>query len=201
MVNRDMLVLASGSPRRKKMFEELGLPVDIVPSDIEERRDKDESPEEFARRAAWDKARNVAERLWNAGRRPWVVGADTIVVLEDDVLMKPKNAFEARAMLRRLSGRTHVVITGWVVGRYGGPWMMEHAATSVTFHALTEEQISAYVATDEGMDKAGAYAIQGIGVFLVDRIDGNYFNVVGLPVSHVVRALLELGALPTFPLS
>ncbi|MCU0664958.1 MAG: Maf family protein [Myxococcota bacterium] len=200
MVKQDTLVLASVSPRRKRMFEELGLPIEIIPSDVVERRDKDESPEDFARRAAWDKARAVAERLWNAGRRPWLVGADTIVVLGDDVLMKPKDAFEAKAMLRKLSGRTHTVVTGWVAGRYGGPWMMEHAQTAVTFHDLSEAQIAAYVATDEGMDKAGAYAIQGIGVFLVDRINGDYFNVVGLPISRVVRALVEIGALPAFPL-
>lgn len=200
MTNKDKLVLASASPRRMQMFAEIGLDVEVMPADIEERRADDESPEDFARRAAWDKARAVAERLWNSGQRRWVVGADTIVVLREEVLMKPRDAFEARSMLRKLSGRTHTVITGWVVGRYGGPWMVEHACTDVTFHDLTEEQISAYVATDEGMDKAGAYAIQGIGVFLVDRIDGNYFNVVGLPISYVVRALIEVGALPAFPL-
>ncbi len=194
------IVLASGSPRRRRMFADLQLPFEVIPADIDERMNEDEKPAEFARRAAEEKGRAVAEQLRAAGKEPWIVAADTVVVLGDEVLIKPRDPGDAKAMLQKLSGRTHTVITGWTVGRESQSWRVEHAETSVTFHALTQRQIDDYVATGEGMDKAGAYAIQGIGAFLVDRIEGNYYNVVGLPISHVVRALLRVGAIPTFPM-
>jgi len=103
-------------------------------------------------------------------------------------------------MLRRLSGKTHTVITGWAVGRHQGDWIAQHAETRVSFHELAATEIDAYVATGEGLDKAGSYAIQGVGAYLVDRIDGDYFNVVGLPIARVLRAMIEVGALPGYPL-
>ncbi|MCP4599478.1 MAG: septum formation protein Maf [Proteobacteria bacterium] len=195
------IILASASPRRRKMFKDLGLEFEVIPAQIEEQIEPDEKPEAFTRRVAEEKARAVAERLKPEGRNNWIVGADTVVVLDGEVLQKPKSADQAHTMLSKLSGRTHTVVTGWTLGRNSGPWIVEHAETSVTFHKLNIEQIDGYVVTGEGMDKAGAYAIQGIGTFLVDRIDGNYFNVVGLPISHVVQALIQVGALPTFPVS
>jgi septum formation protein len=192
------IVLASTSPRRRRMFEEMGIPFEIVAPDIDESMLPGEAPADFALRAAGEKGLAVATALARAGRTPWIVAADTIVVLGDEVLVKPADRAASASMLRRLSGREHTVITGWVVGRHPGPWIARRTETRVWFHALTEAQIEAYGATGDGMDKAGAYAVQGIGAFLVARIDGDYFNVVGLPISLVVRALVEVGALPGF---
>lgn len=200
MSDSPKIVLASRSPRRERLLTELGLSFEVVPAAIDEIRAPGEAPAAFARRAAAEKAAAVAERLAAGGRRPWIIAADTVVVLGDDVLGKPEDAADARAMLGRLAGVTHTVITGYTVGRSGEAWRVAHEETAVTFHPLSPAEIAAYAATGEGMDKAGAYAIQGIGSFLVDRIDGDYFNVVGLPVSKVVRALVSAGALPPYPL-
>ena len=194
------IVLASQSPRRRALLEDLGIPFIQMPSNVDESRLDGELPRDFARRAAFEKGEDIRGRLEKEGKSPWIVSADTIVVLGDEVFFKPKNKAEARVMTARLSGRTHTVITGWAVIRSGIAPRVSHTETAVTFHRLTEAQIDGYVETGEGLDKAGAYAVQGIGTFLVEKIDGNYFNVVGLPVSHVVRALLEAGALPRYPL-
>jgi septum formation protein len=172
----------------------------VIPSDIEEARKEGESPARFAARAALEKGTEVMHRLEKAGDLPWIVSADTVVVLGDEILTKPSSREEAVSMTRRLSGRRHHVVTGWAVGRLGEPWHQEHEKTAVWFHALSDEQIQSYAASGEGMDKAGAYAIQGVGAFLVERIEGCYFNVVGLPVSRVVRALVGIGALPRYPI-
>lgn len=198
MKSAEPIVLASMSPRRKRIFEEMGIEIEVSPADIDEECDGKIDPVDFAVKTAAKKARTVAERLAEQGRRPWIVAADTIVVVENEVLGKPADAKEAKSMLSRLSGRTHTVITGWTVGVHLGEWVTGHSETAVTFHGLTKAQIEGYVATGEGADKAGAYAVQGIGAFLVDRIDGDYFNVVGLPVSRVVRALIDVGAVPAF---
>ncbi|MCP4196421.1 MAG: septum formation protein Maf [Proteobacteria bacterium] len=194
------IILASASPRRRRMFDDLGLPFEVIPADIDEEMKPTESPEAFVRRAAVEKGKAVAARLRAKGPNRWIVSADTIVVLGERVLCKPTGSVDARRMLSLLSGQTHKVITGWAVGRVEGSWTIKHHETRVTFHQLSQQQIANYVATGEGMDKAGAYAIQGIGTFLVDRIEGSYFNVVGLPISHVVRALIQVGALPTYPM-
>lgn len=195
------IVLASASPRRKRMFVDMGLNFEVVPANIDEDQRGDEAPSSFVRRVAEQKGESVARKLESEGRRPFVVAADTVVVIDDEVLCKPRSAREAREMLQRLSGRTHTVITGWCVGRVDELWQVNHGETAVTFYELSPAQIDGYVQTGEGMDKAGAYAIQKIGAFLVDRIDGNYFNVVGLPLSDVVRALEARGAIPVFPVS
>jgi len=192
------IVLASASPRRKQMFKDMGLPFEVIPADIDESIYPGETPVEFAVRTAGEKGMVVATRLAGDGQRPWIVSADTIVVLDDDILTKPTNSSDAQAMLRRLSGRTHIVVTGWAVGRHEDSWEARYTATDVTFHNLTEQQIDGYVASGEGADKAGSYAIQGIGAFLVKQVNGCYFNVVGLPISEVVRVLLERGALTEF---
>jgi septum formation protein len=199
MTEQAEIVLASASARRRRMFEEIGIGFEVVPADVDETMAAGEAPAEYALRAATDKARAVAAALAAGGRTPWIVAADTIVVLDGDVLTKPATRADAERMLGRLSGREHTVITGWVVGREGGPWIARCTETRVRFHSLNGAQIRGYAATGEGMDKAGAYAVQGLGAFLVERIEGDYYNVVGLPISLVVRALLELGALPGFP--
>ncbi len=182
------------------MFEDLGLSFEVIPADIDEKRQPSESPEDFVRRAAEEKGRAVAAQLRARGQNRWIVSADTVVVLGEKVLCKPIDREDARRMLSMLSGQTHRVITGWAVGQVEGSWRITYNLTWVTFHPLSGQQIENYVATGEGMDKAGAYAIQGMGTFLVDRIEGSYFNVVGLPISHVVRVLIEVGALPTYPI-
>lgn len=194
------IVLASSSPRRKALFEELRIPFVQMPSYIDELRKEGEPPSEFAERAALEKGEDVRCKLEKTGESPWIVSADTIVVLDDEVFCKPGNKDEARSMMTRLSGRTHKVITGWAVLKTHAPKRSFCTETKVTFHSLTKEQIDLYVKTEEGLDKAGAYAVQGIGTFLVERIEGNYFNVVGLPISLVIRTLLEAGALPRYPL-
>jgi septum formation protein len=141
---------------------------------------------------------HVAALLANNGRHPFIVAADTIVVLGDEVLMKPCDDLDAVRMLTALSGKTHVVITACAIGSHSIGFNASFEQTEVTFHKLTSEQIRGYVATGEGRDKAGAYAIQNIGAFLVDTIKGDYFNVVGLPISKVVRILMQMGALPEF---
>lgn len=193
------IVLASASPRRRQLLEGLKIPFQVMPARVEEQRKEGESPVTYARRAALEKGEEVLARLSKGGSSPWILSADTIVVLGDEVLQKPRDAGEARWMLARLSNHTHTVITAWALGRADREWRIRTAKTEVTFHDLSTEQMDRYVATGEGMDKAGAYAIQGVGAFLVDRIEGNYYNVVGLPVSHVLQALVTVGALTEFP--
>ena len=195
------IVLASASPRRKQLLAALGIAFDVIPSGIDEIRRPGEAPGDFAQRAALEKGIDVRDRLENENRTPWIISADTVVVLDDRVFFKPKTPQEAKEMLTELEGRTHKVITGWAVGKSGVPFRVKETETKVTFHPLSVTEIGHYVATGEGLDKAGAYAIQGIGAYLVDRIEGNYYNVVGLPVSYVVRTLKEVGALPYYPKS
>lgn len=199
MTGADPIVLASASPRRRKMLEEAGIRLEVIPAEVDETALPGETPDDFALRNAGEKALAVAARLAREGRRPWILAADTIVVLGDEVLQKPIDEDDAHQMLRRLSGRTHIVITGWTVGRHEASWIAHRESTRVTFHELGDEEIAGYVATGEGMDKAGAYAIQEIGAFLVSRVEGDYFNVVGLPISRVIRALVEVGALEGYP--
>jgi septum formation protein len=200
MSGENQIVLASASPRRRKLLADAGVSFEVIPADADEAMLPGEDPEDYAVRAAGEKGLVVAARLARDDRRPWILAADTVVVLDDAVLHKPADPDDARTMLERLSGRTHSVITGWTVGRHEATWIARREATHVTFHALSPEEIAGYVATGEGMDKAGAYAIQEIGAFLVSRVEGDYFNVVGLPVSRVIRALVEVGALERYPL-
>ncbi|NLN61530.1 MAG: septum formation protein Maf [Myxococcales bacterium] len=192
------IVLASASPRRKRMFEEMGIAIEVIAADIDETPLPNETPVSSAVRLAGEKALRVATQLAAQGRRPFVVGADTVVIVDDEVLGKPASDAEAERMLSRLSGRTHCVVTGYAVGRHQGEWHADFVRTDVRFHALSAAQITAYAACGEGRDKAGSYAIQGIGAFLVHSLVGDYFNVVGLPISRVVRELQRQGALPSF---
>jgi len=178
-------VLASKSPRRAEILRAAGLPFVVRPADVHEQRRGGESPSEYARRLAFDKAVAVESA---AGET--VLGADTIVVVEDVVLEKPNDARDARRMLALLSGRSHDVITG-ICLRRGPDCVVDSATTRVVFSQLTVEEIDTYVASGEPMDKAGAYAIQGLASKFIERIDGDYFNVVGLPVSLVYRYLSE----------
>jgi len=185
------LVLVSTSPRRNALLREAGIPFDAVaPRDVAEDFPPGEPPRETVTRHARAKARSVAADY--PGRL--LLGADTIVVLEGVVFGKPADEDEARAMLAFLQGRTHTVFTGLaVVDAAGRRELTDAEATDVTMRPLIVEEITAYVATGEPLDKAGAYAIQGRGALLVERIDGDYFNVVGLPLYRLSRMLASFG--------
>lgn len=176
------LVLASTSPRRRWLLEKLGRPFDVVGPDVDEVAHDGEAPDVFALRMADEKAGEVAVRRQEA----WMLAADTVVALDARALGKPRDAADAVAMLSALAGRAHTVFTGVALLRPGGA-LAEHAvfATPVVFRPLTRGEIEAYLATGEPFDRAGAYAIQGEGAHLVDRVEGSYTNVIGLPLPEV----------------
>ncbi len=188
------LILASASPRRAAVLRDAGVAFEAVSTSVDEARWPGERPEELVERLAEAKARAVAAGLANKAGPAIVVGADTEVVVDGRVLGKPTSAETARSMLRHLSGRVHGVITGLAVMRLpDGAARTEHETTLVTFAPLSEGEIEDYVASGEPFDKAGAYAIQGRGGRFVIRVEGCYFNVVGLPVARLYRILRELG--------
>ena len=180
------LLLASTSPQRKAILEQLKVPFDLVAPRYEEQTPPDADPLQVVREHARGKARSVADI---ADGRP-VVGVDTAVVLEDRIFGKPTNASDAEQMLEELSGKTHVVVSGLCLLTPG--WEdVEHEATQVSFRELTPRELGTYVAAGEWEGRAGAYAIQGRGASLVRFIDGDYLNVVGLPAALLVRLLAE----------
>ncbi|MBA2463243.1 MAG: septum formation protein Maf [Actinobacteria bacterium] len=180
------LLLASTSPQRRAILEQLGLPFDVVAPRYEEHDPPDADPVELVREHARGKARSVAGE---AGDRP-VLGVDTAVVLGNRIFGKPATATDAERMLEALAGRTHVVVSGLCLVTPG--WeLVEHESTGVTFRPLTPRDLAAYVAEGEWEGRAGGYAIQGRGAALVERIEGDYLNVVGLPAALLVRILAE----------
>jgi septum formation protein len=187
-----MLVLASGSPRRQELLRNAGIPFMVHPADIDETPFAGEFPRECAKRLAREKALTVHRH------RPqdYVLGADTVVVVNDAMLSKPRDPDDAARMLRLLSGRTHQVTTGVCLitpAGYGQLAVVEEdvfsETTVVTMRELSEEEINAYVTTGDSMDKAGAYGIQGIASRWIPRIEGDYNNVMGLPVAMVYERL------------
>ena len=178
------LTLASSSPRRRQLLEMLGISVRVVSPNVSEIRRPVETPVDYVERLAREKALAVPGRL--------VLGADTTVVVRDEILEKPVDAADALRMLRKLQGRTHQVVTS--IALVAGETI--HQATDVTnvvFRRLDDVFLEAYVATGEPMDKAGAYGIQGYGAALVERIDGDFFSVMGLPIRLVLELLDEAG--------
>jgi nucleoside triphosphate pyrophosphatase len=178
------LLLASTSPQRTAILHQLRVPHDVVAPEYEEHDPPDADPAELVRRHALEKARSVAAL---AGDRP-VLAVDTTVALDGRVYAKPANAEEAAEMLDALSGKTHAVVSGLCL-RTPAWEVVEHAETRVTFRALTPREIGFYVATGEWEGRAGGYAIQGLGSSLVDSVEGDYLNVVGLPGALLVRLL------------
>ena len=172
------LILGSRSPRRVKLLKEIDIEFKQVIPNLEEARNPGESPYEYARRLAEDKALLVAK---NTGDRQIVLGCDTIVVLNDQVLEKPSTAKEAFEILSSLAGNKHTVCTALALAEKNGIIASDYELTDVYFNKVTDRQINDYIATGEPMDKAGAYGIQGMGAFLVDRIAGQLDNVIGLP--------------------
>jgi len=184
-----ILVLASGSPRRRDLLEGAGVPFSVHPGDIDEKRATGEDAEEYTLRVARMKAAAVAGRL---APGTWVLAADTTVVLDGTVLGKPKNEADAAKMLRLLSGRRHRVLTAVVLAQAGGDEPFELVCeTGVWFRPLDAATIHEYLATGEPLDKAGAYGIQGHGAMLVSSIEGSYTNVVGLPLAETIQLLAE----------
>jgi septum formation protein len=182
------VILASSSPRRRELLRLVGITHDVVPADIDESYLRGETPIEHAERLARQKASVVAARSPDAV----TIGADTIVVVDGDVLGKPRDTAHATEMLRRLSGRSHRVITA-VAAVWQGATASAVEEVGVTFRPLSEREIAAYIATGEPMDKAGAYGIQGYGATVVERVDGDYFAVMGLALNRLVRLLERLG--------
>ncbi|MEM7583144.1 MAG: Maf family protein [Acidobacteriota bacterium] len=183
------LILASGSPRRREMLERLGVTFTVRSVDIDETPHAGEPPEPYVRRLAESKARAA-----RSDEHELVLAADTIVALEDQLLGKPRDEADARRMLRQLSGRSHRVLTGvavWDTATADPQVAVEH--TRVVFAPLSEDEIAWYAASGEPLDKAGAYAVQGLGALFVERLEGNYSNVVGLPLPLTYRLLREAG--------
>lgn len=186
------IILASGSPRRRQLLEQLGLSFTVQSSDVDESVEPGLSPAAMVEQLSLRKGQAVAERV---GPDSLVLAADTVVALGDAVLGKPQDRAKAVSMLTSLSGKTHQVYTG-VTLLGGGRRVTEHETTAVTFRSLSREEIVAYVDTGEPMDKAGAYGIQGYGALLVERLEGDYFNVMGLPLCRLGRMLAAFGVEP-----
>ena len=182
------MILASQSPRRRELLALVGIPHEVRPADIDETYLPGEPPRDHAERLAREKTAAIAAAEPDA----LVIGSDTIVVVDGDVLGKPAEPAEAERMIARLAGRTHTVMTGVAVA-WRGQTRSAVEEVDVTFHPLSAREIAEYVATREPMDKAGAYGIQGYGATIVARVDGDYFAVMGLPLQRLVRLLGELG--------
>jgi septum formation protein len=182
------VILASASPRRRELLALVGIAHDVRPADIDESLMPGETPVGHAERLARSKAHAVAECEPDAV----VIAADTIVVVDGDILGKPGGVEEAAAMLRRLSGRAHTVFTATAVAR-GARTESAVETVMVTFRALTGEEIEQYVSTGEPLDKAGAYGIQGYGATIVERVEGDYFSVMGLGLRRLVELLARVG--------
>ena len=182
------VILASASPRRRDLLTMIGITHEVIPADVDETYGAGEVPRAHAERLAREKASVLAARAPDAV----IIAADTIVVVDGDVLGKPRDADEAARMLRRLAGRTHTVFTAVAVAR-GAKLLSGVEEVGVTFRPLDDATITSYVATREPMDKAGAYGIQGYGAAIVERIDGDYFAVMGLAIGRMLALLRELG--------
>lgn len=196
------IVLASSSPRRRELLGALGVAFEVLPPAVDEQPLPSEEPAAFTLRAAQEKAKAAWRRLDMADGRPvLIIAADTVVVREGHILGKPADAAEAVCMLRSLAGREHAVITGVYLLLLGnGRTAREELyaiRTAVWFRELDEGEIRSYVSTGEAMDKAGAYAAQGIGCSLIRRVEGSYTNVVGLPLAEVAESLKRFG-IPLF---
>jgi len=188
------LILASASPRRRQLLQEAGVSFTVIPSNIKEVLLPGESPDDYALRVAREKAQEIAHR----SAESWILGADTIVEIDGQVLGKPQDMADGFRMLQLLSGRTHEVKTAFVILDSTGQIKAQQVVTSrVTFKPLSDTQIREYLLTGEPFDKAGAYAVQGLGSVLIETVEGSYTNVVGLPVEEVLAALHTLGALST----
>lgn len=186
------LILASASPRRKELLRLAGLTFKTIPADVDENHLAGESPRQHVKRLSRDKAMAVA------GKHPkaWVLGADTIVVVDRDILGKPANQTQAKNMLAKLSGREHQVLTGFTVAHgASGVVRTQVVESRVRFKVIEPDEMTWYVNSDEPYDKAGGYAVQGKGAYLIQSIRGSYTNVIGLPLCETLETLKELGVI------
>jgi septum formation protein len=187
-----LLILASKSPRRRYLLEQAGINFLVIPSSIDEAKIPLCSPETYVRILSEAKADDISKKY----PEKWVIGADTFVLKNKDILGKPGSTDDARTMLKQLSGQTHQVLTGYAICcKAKNRMFSETVKTDVLFKHLTREEIEWYIHTKEPFDKAGSYAIQGLGTFLVKSINGSYTNVVGLPVCEVIEFLLKEGVI------
>lgn len=190
IIKKPGIILASNSPRRRELLGMAGIKFEVIPASFDEESVPFMEPSEYTKLLAEQKALEIARK----NPDHMVIGADTIVVIDDQILNKPSSKNDATKMMRMLSGRTHRVFTGICLA-----CLSEHRIytdsiiTDVTFKSLTNEEINWYTNTDEPYDKAGGYAVQGAGVFMIESINGSYTNVIGLPVSHVLSHLLDNG--------
>ena len=184
------LILASSSPRRRYLLEQAGLTFTVIPSRVDESSVPAGAPEDHVRVLAEAKAKEISESYPES----WVIGADTLVLIDGNILGKPASAAEARHMLKTLSGKTHRVLTGFCVRCKSNEHVfLETVESKVLFKTLSDGEIDWYIRTGEPFDKAGGYAVQGLGSFFVKRIEGSYTNVVGLPICEVMEYLLSEG--------
>jgi septum formation protein len=184
------IILASQSPRRRELLASIGLTFDVMPSDVPEVHQPGESPEEYVARLSRDKAAAITAKHEDA----WIIAADTTVLLGDELLEKPADDTDARRMLAAIAGKTHIVYSGVTLQNASRGWRETRVAESeVRMLPLDERDIAWYVSTGEPRDKAGAYAVQGIGAMFIDSIHGSYTNVVGLPLALLFQMLRRAG--------
>jgi septum formation protein len=192
------LVLGSASPRRREILTNLRIPIRVLPADVPEEVLGVEAAPAYIERIVADKLAAVGQRAQGAGAA--ILVADTIVVVDGAILGKPTDYDDAERLLRRIVGRTHIVFTRYAIGAIDGTLAVARTVKSeVRLRAASAAEIRGYAETGEGLDKAGAYAIQGVGAFLIESIDGSYTNVVGLPACEVVSDLLATGLVENFP--
>lgn len=189
---KPFLILASKSARRRYLLKQAGLSFSVIPSDFDENSVPATHPDNYVKVLAESKAMDISNKYPES----WVIGADTVVVIGGQILGKPSSRSDAREMLKSLSGQTHIVLTGYCICcKSKNRFFSETIKTEVLFKNLTGEEVEWYIHTKEPFDKAGAYAIQGLGTFLVKSINGSYTNVVGLPVCEVLEILIKEGVM------
>lgn len=188
--NMKTIILASASPRRKELLQRIGLKFKVDPSNYEENISSELEPHELAKSLSLEKAKLVAKKHMNA----LVIAADTFIVFEGKILGKPRTETEAQEMLETINGKPHSVITGFtIIDTANNKALSKAVETKVYIKKLSSNEIDAYVGSKEPLDKAGAYAIQGLGSVIVEKIEGDYFNVIGLPLSALSESLKEFG--------
>ncbi len=192
-MNQELIVLASASPRRRELLRQINVEHEVRPADVDETRLPGETPDGFTGRVALSKAERVLDELQGADGRI-VLAADTAVVLADEIFGKPADAIGAAAMLRRLSGRAHQVVTA-VAGACGEARRLAVSSSRVSFRELDDAEIERYVASGEPMGKAGAYAVQGYAALFIERLEGSFSGVMGLPLFETGRMIAELGGI------
>ena len=192
IIHNSPIILASKSPRRRRLLENAGIKFTIIPSYIQESDFLLLKPENYVRTLSEAKARDVTDK----NPESWVIGADSIVLINDTILEKPDSITDARQMLHQLSGNLHFVLTGYsIICKNKSTLFSDVAKTEVIFKQLVDEEIEWYINTKEPYDKAGGYAIQGLGSFMIKSINGSYTNVVGLPVCEVLDQLYRKGVI------